>query len=233
MWQKARLWIAILGLVALSVSGFWGVDQEWQYATGWGAKFSTFMQTAFALLGIIAIVPVWRRAIWARGMLYVWAFTLVMTGATAPVIWAHAGWGPALFAAAMTGAFAGLVIWVAPLPPAQGLMKQLRWVVAVLAVISALGVMWVMVPVASKYAPLVVHAKQMESYCEGLPSGLDRAQLTAMSLRQGYLVAPGHDDKGDFLKLTDDAYRGEFYCQARFKSDGIISVMRFTAGVKH
>ncbi|HEY1772104.1 MAG TPA: hypothetical protein VGH91_02800 [Gammaproteobacteria bacterium] len=233
MWQKIRLWLAILGLIALSVSGFWGVDQEWLYATSWAAKLSTLMQTAYAVLGVIAIVPLWRRRPWARGILYIWAFTLVMTGATAPVIWAQAGWGPALFAVAMTGALAGLVIWLAPLAPAQGYMRGLRWIVATLAIICALGALWVIAPVVPKYAPLVLHAKQMESFCEGLPAGLTRDQLSAMAEKQGYAAAPDHDEKGDLLKLTDPLYPGQYYCTARFKPDGTISLMNFTAGAKH
>src|SRR5579863_475476 len=31
-WQKIRRWTAMLSLLALSVSGFWGVDREWVYA---------------------------------------------------------------------------------------------------------------------------------------------------------------------------------------------------------
>jgi hypothetical protein len=232
MWQKTRLWLAILGLAALSVAGFWGVDQEWIHAGNWAEKFSTFMQTAYAVLGIVAILPLWRRLSWARAILYLWAFTLVMTGATAPVIWAHAGWGPALFAAAMTGACAGLVIWLAPLGPATGAMKRLRWVVAVLAVISALGALWVIAPMVPEYAPLVAHAKQMEGFCAGLPSGLTRDELTAMAEKQGYSAAVGHDAKGDLLKLTDPLYPDKYYCEARFKPDGTISVMSFTAGNK-
>jgi hypothetical protein len=232
MWQKIRLWLAILGLAALSVSGFWGLDQEWQSTTTWTARFSAFMQTAYALLGIVAIVPLWRRLPWARGTLYLWAFTLVMTGATAPVIWGQAGWGPALFAGAMAGACAGLVIWLAPLGPAQGAMRRLRWVVAVLAVISALGVLWVIAPAVPKYAPLLLHAKEMEGFCEGLPTGRTREQLTAMADKQGYVAAPGHDDKGDLLKLTDPLNPGEYFCEARFKPDGTIAVMNFTAGSK-
>lgn len=233
MWQKTRLWLAILGLAALSVAGFWGVDQEWRYAASWAAKFSTIMQIAYSVLGVVAVVPLWRRLRWARAMLYLWAFTMVMTGATAPVIWGQAGWGAALFALAMTGACAGLVIWLAPLGPAEGAMKQLRWVVAILSVLSALGVLWVIAPVVPKYAPLVLHAKQMEGFCEGLPAGLNRDRLTALADKQGYVAAPGHDEKGDLLKLTDPLEPGQYDCTARFKLDGTINVMNFTAGAKH
>jgi hypothetical protein len=236
MWQKIRLWLAILGLVALSVSGFWGLDQEWQHTTTWTSRFSAFMQTAFAVLGLVAILPLWRGLPWARGALYLWACTLVMTGATAPVIWAQAGWGAALVAAAMTGACAAIVIWVAPLPPAEGALRRWRWLLASLGVLAVLVASWtifkVYAPVAERYAPLVLHAKEMEGFCEGLPAGLTRDQLTAMADKQGYVAAPGHDEKGDLLKLTDPLSPGQYYCEARFKPNGEISNMSFTAGAK-
>jgi hypothetical protein len=232
-WRKIRLWLAILGLVALSVSGFWGVDQQWRYATSWGEKFSTFMQTAYAVLGVIVIVPVWRRLSWARATLYLWAFTLVMTGASAPVIWAHTGWWPALFAACMTGVFGGVVILLAPLPPAQGAMRRWRWVVGVLVAIAAGVVLWVELQAVAPLAPVAIHGKQMEGFCEGLPDGLSRDQLAALADKQGYIAAPGHDDKGDLLKLTDPIYPKQYYCEARFKSDGTIARMNFTAGAKN
>jgi hypothetical protein len=234
MWRKIRLWLAILGLTALSVSGFWSVEQEWQAAASWAAMFSTAMQIVFSLLGIVAIVPLWRRLPWARGALYLWAFTLVITGATAPVIWGHAGWLQAGAGAAITGACAAIVIWLAPLPAAEGALKRWRWPLFALGVLAVLVALWVTVkaytPVVERLAPLVLHAKQMEGFCTGLPGGIGRGQLTDMAQRQGYVAAPGHDDKGDLLKLTDPLYPGQYYCRARFKPDGTIAEMNFTAG---
>jgi hypothetical protein len=234
MWQKIRLWLAILGLAALSVSGFWGVDQEWVNAGTWAERFSAFMQIAYSTLGLLAIVPLWRRLGWARAMLYLWTFTLVMTGATAPVVWGQGGWLQAGVAAAITGACAAIVIWLAPLPAAEGTLRRWRWPLIVLGVLAVLVASWAMVkaytPAAERLAPLILHAKQMEGFCTGLPSGIDRGQLTAMAQRQGYVAAPGHDDKGDLLKLTDPLYPGQYYCRARFKPDGTIAEMNFTAG---
>lgn len=236
MWQKIRLWLAILGLVALSVSGFWGIANEWAHAGSWGERFSAFTQVIYSILGLVAIVPLWRRLGWARATLYLWAFTLVMTGATAPVVWGQGGWLQAGFAAAITGICAVIVIWFAPLPPAEGMLRRWRWPLAALGVLAVLVGSWAMVktytPVAERLAPLVLHAKQMEGFCTGLSAGLTRDQLTALAEKQGYVAAPGHDGKGDLLKLTDPLYPEQYYCRARFKPDGTIAEMSFTAGSK-
>ena len=237
MWQKIRLWLAALGLVALSISGFWGVDNEWAHAGTWGERFSTFMQVLYSILGLAAIVPLWRRLGWARAMLYLWAFTLVMTGATAPVVWGQGSWWQAGAAAAITGACAAIVIWLAPLPPASGMLRCWRWPLTVLGVLAILVASWAMVkaytPVAERLAPLVLHARQMEGFCEGVSAGLTRDQLSTLADKQGYVSALRHDDKGDFLELTDPLYPGKYYCQARFKPDGTIALMSFTAGGKN
>lgn len=237
MWQKIRLGLAILGLVALSVSGFWGIDNEWAHAGNWGEKFSAFMQIVYSTLGLVAIVPLWRRLGWARATLYLWAFTMVMTGATAPVVWGQGGWLQAGVAAAITGACAAIVIWLAPLAPAEGILKRWRWPLTALGVLAVLVASWATVKTytlaAERLAPLVLHVKQMESFCEGLSAGLTRDQLTALAEKQGYVAAPGHDDKGDLLKLTDPLDPELYYCEARFKPDGTIAVMSFTAGAKH
>ena len=53
-WQKVRFWLAILGLLILSVLGFWGLMNEWHWADNLGRRFSTAMQTAYSLLGLAA-----------------------------------------------------------------------------------------------------------------------------------------------------------------------------------
>ena len=235
-WQKIRLWLAILGLVALSVSGLWGVDNEWAHAGSWPEKFSAVTQIIYSALGLVAIVPLWRRLAWARATLYLWTFTLVMTGATAPIVWGQGGWLQGIVAAAITGACAAIVIWLAPLPPAEGALKRWRWPLTVFGVLAVLVAAWIMVkaytPMAERLAPMVLHAKQMESFCVGLTPGLTRDQLSALAGKQGYTAAPGHDDKGDLLKLTDPLYPAQYYCTARFKPDGTIAEMNFTAGAK-
>ena len=229
MWGKLRVWLAMLALLALSVSGFWGVDQEWRYAVSFGEKFSTLMQTAYSVLGLVAILVLLLRRRWARGLLYLWSLTLILTGATAPIIWGGGGWWQGLFAAGLTALCAGLVIWLAPLPPAEGALRWGRWLVVAFVVAAAL----VVLTLTAQYAPLAVHARSMESFCEGTRDDLTEAELTALVQQQGYTATPGKDDKGAYLRIEDEASHGEYRCEARFKPDGHIQQMNFTAGVKN
>jgi hypothetical protein len=229
-WQKIRLWLAMLGLLALSVAGFWGVDQEWRYADDLGAKFSTFLQTLYAVLGLVAIPLLWKRSRWARALLYLWALALLLTGATAPVIWAHTGLGPAVFAASMCAVCAGIVIWLAPLPTVVGPLRKLRWAVVALAVAGAVVLSAALVRVA----PVAMHGKKMESFCAGMRDHISLPALKALAEQQGYIATPGQDAKGVFLKITSDDSNNVlgYSCEARFKPDGEISNMSFTAGAK-
>lgn len=80
--------------------------------------------------------------------------------------------------------------------------------------------------------PAVVHGSHMEKFCAGVPDGLDRKGLTRMAEQEGYIVTPGQDSKGDFLRIDDDRSGGDYRCEARFKPDGRIDSMNFTAGPK-
>src|SRR5690348_12112027 len=196
--QKIRLWLALLGLSALSVAGFWGVDQEWRYAGDLGALISTFVQTLYALLGLVAVPLLWRRSRWTRALLYLWALALMFTGATAPIIWAHTGVGPAVFAASLCAVCAGTVIWLAPLPPVVGPMRRARWLVAALGVAGAL----VLASTLVKLAPVAVHGKRMESFCAGMRDRVTLPELKVLAEEQGYVATPGKDARGAFLKIT-------------------------------
>jgi len=74
IWQRARLALALLALIALSVSGFWGVTRN-GVSRDWPEKFSTFMQTAYAVLGLAVVLLLLKWPRWARAMLYLWALT--------------------------------------------------------------------------------------------------------------------------------------------------------------
>jgi len=229
-WQKIRLWLAMLGLLALSVAGFWGVDQEWRHADDLGAKFSTFVQTLYALLGLVAIPLLWKRSRWVRALLYLWALALLFTGATAPVIWAHTGLGPAVFAASLCAVCAGIVIWLAPLPPVAGPLRKARWLVAALAAAGAL----VLASALVRVVPVALHGKKMEAFCAGMRDHISLPALKTLAEQQGYTATPGQDAKGVFLKITSDDSNNAlgYFCEARFKPDGSIESMNFTAGAK-
>lgn len=103
-----------------------------------------------------------------------------------------------------------------------------RWLLAGLLAVAAV----VVLTMAVRIAPRVVRGRDMEKFCAGVPDGLDRKGLTEMAEQQGYIVTPGQDAKGDFLRLDDDRSGGNYICVARFKPDGKIESMNFTAGPK-
>jgi hypothetical protein len=103
----------------LSVAGFWGVDNEWRSAHGMGQRFSVTTQTAYAILGLVAVGALLARRSWSRIVLYLWAGTMIVTGLTAPVVWGQQGWGAGLFAGAVCAAFAVAVLWLARPTPAN------------------------------------------------------------------------------------------------------------------
>ena len=223
--KTVRRWLAMLALLALSIAGFWGVDQEWRFATSLAAKFSTFMQTAYAVLGVLAAASLFHGHRGTRVLLYLWALTMILTGATAPIIWAEQGWGAGLFAAALTAVIAGAVVWLAPLPPPGAAFSRWRWLVAGAYAAAAVAVLAVTV----QYAPLAVHGRHMEEFCRGLPEGITSPELAALAEREGYVATAGQDAKGAFLRIEDDASRGHYSCEARFKPDGRIDSINFSA----
>ncbi len=112
-WRTLRIVLAVLCLLALSVSGLWGLEQEWRHSDTIGRIFSAGVQTLYSLLGLVACVALYRRWRWTRGLLWAWAGALFLTGATAPVIWGEQGWLAGVFAASMTLACAAIVIALA------------------------------------------------------------------------------------------------------------------------
>lgn len=227
-WQKIRLWLAILALLTLSVLGFQGLINEWQHADTLGRQFSTCMQSAYSLLGIAAIVVLLMKQGWGRWLLYPWAAAMILTGVGAPVVWGQSGWWMGLFAAAVTALFSALTIWLAPLPAANPAFKRWRWWVAGVFVVCVLLVL--SLSLAVPYVPLVVRGTKMEAFCEGMRHDVDRTQLQAIAEQQGYTVQTETDAKAPYLRIQDDASLGQYFCEARFRKDGSLSLMNFKAG---
>ena len=101
-----------------------------------------------------------------------------------------------------------------------------RWLlIGVSAMVAA-----VLITALVRIAPGVAHGRDMEKFCTSVPEGLDRKGLTRMAEQQGYIVTPGQDTKGDFLRVDDDRSGGRYRCEARFKPDGRIDSMNFAAG---
>lgn len=234
-WQKIKLWLAILALIALSVSGFWGVDQEWSHATNMAALFSAVMQIVYSVLGLAAVPAVMLRWRQAGTLLYLWAFTLVLTGATAPIIWGGNGWWAGFFAACMMAVVAGLVIWLAPLPAPGESFLRWRWAMVGVFGVAALVVLYVtasnVLSATTKLAPVALGGKRMEGFCEGTRSDITREELQTLAQQEGYVAAPGADTKGPNLRIEDPEAKGLYYCKASFKPDGKIGSINFT--VKH
>jgi hypothetical protein len=201
------------------------LGQEWRSADTYGRQFSSFMQSAYAVLGLLAIVALlWRRA-WARFLLWLWAATMLLTAATAPVIWAEAGWKPALLALAVTAVIAAVVLWLAPLLPRAKGAKL--WVSTVVA-LAGLCALTMAIP-AIQYAPVIAGAKQMEGFCAGLREDLNPKQLADLAATEGYKASDRTDKKGPFVRLDDPANPGKYRCEIRYK-DGKLDSVNFTAG---
>lgn len=225
-WQTIRLWLTVLALLALSVAGFWGVGQEWHSADTYGRQFSTFMQTAYAVFGLLAVLALLRKWASARFLLYVWTATLLLTAATAPVMWSQADWKQSLLAVGVTGVIALIVLWLAPLP-SQGKGSKL-WLWSGLTVLI-LSASTLVIP-ALRYAPVIGGARHMEAFCAGLREDLDRKQLGELAASEGYKASDQTDKKGPFVRLDDPANPGDYYCAIRYKSDGKMDSINFTAG---
>src|SRR5579859_2549616 len=195
-WHTVRLWLAILALLGLSITGFWGVDQQWRSVDDLGRGFSTAVQTVYSVLGVLAAAALLMKNRWSRPLLYLWAATLVLTGATAPVVWGEQGWKGAALATAMMLVVAAAVIWLAPLPPAGAAFRRWRWLAAGLFALALLAVLYLTLSVALRYGPTALSWKKMEGFCADTREGINREQLKALAEEEGYVAAPGSDTKG-------------------------------------
>lgn len=227
-WQKPRLALATLTLLTLSVAGFWGVDTEWRSADGLAAQLSAFAQIVYSLLGLVAIVLLFMKSRWGWPVLYLWAGAMIFTGATAPVIWAGAGWGMALLATTIMVLVAGGLIGLAPLPAPAEAPKPWRR----LGFATLFPAVLVVFYVAGQFGPLAVSSGKMERFCEGVRDGITAGELQALAEREGYVVRTGTDAQGPYLRIDAGDSPGAYYCEARFKQDGSIAVMHFTATAK-
>lgn len=228
-WQKIRLWLAILALLALSIAGFWGVDQQWRSVDDFGRGFSTAMQTIYSVLGVLAAWALFMKHRWSRPFLYLWAAAIVFTGATAPVVWGEQGWKGAALATAMMLVVAAAVIWLAALPPADAAFKRWRWLAAGLFTLALLAVLYLSLSVALRYGPTALSWKKMEGFCAGVREGVNREQLKTLAEQEGYVAAPGSDTKGPYLRIRDPDPTTHYTCEARFKPDGSIEKISFSA----
>lgn len=119
-WRRVRTVLASLLVLALSLLSVWDLTSRWAGSAGFGQMFSNLVQGAYTVLGLAAIVGLSLKASWTRPVLWAWAVALLLTGATAPMIWGEQGIAACLMAAAVTGAVAAAVIaLVGWKPPAR------------------------------------------------------------------------------------------------------------------
>jgi len=109
-------------------------------------------------------------------------------------------------------------------------LGKVRWLIGGVAVLAGVALAVGLV----KVAPAAVHGQKMESFCAGVRAHITRPELKALAEQQGYVATPGQDANGAFLKITSDDASNPlgYFCEARFKPDGEIEKMNFTAAAK-
>jgi len=107
--------------------------------------------------------------------------------------------------------------------------KRWRWVGLAVVVLAATALGFYR---ARAYAPLVANGERMEGFCEGLRKDMTRAELKAVVDTQGYRSSDQSDKQGPFLRIDDDGSGGHYHCEVRFKPDGSLGVVSFTAEAK-
>ena len=223
-WQTIRFWLAVLLVLVFCVLGLQGLIDEWKSVATMGQAMSAGTQSAYIFFGVVAIAALVSHWRWSRVPLYLWAASMIFTGISAPIVWGGAGWAGGLFAAGVTLAIAWLVIWLAPLPVASATFNRWRLALAAAFCVALAAVM----SVALRYGPVVLDWHKMESFCAGTREGISRDELQALAAQEGYVPVPGSDAQGAYLRIQDpDSKR--YSCVARFKPDGKISSINFSA----
>lgn len=228
-WQAIRFWFAVLLVLVFCVLGLQGFTDEWKSVTTLGQAMSTGTQAAYVFFGLVSAVALVSRRRWSRIPLYLWAASMVFTGVSAPIVWGGGGWSAGLSAAAVTLAIAWFTIWLVPLPAVSVAFNRWRWILAAVFCVATAVVM----SVALRYGPAVLSWHKMESFCEGTRKDITREELQALVVQEGYAAVPGDDAQGSYLGVQDPDSKGRYSCQFRFKSDGSVDHIDFTAKDAH
>lgn len=231
-WQTLRLWLAVPLVLILALSGLYGLQTEWGAAGGLLQHISALLQTAYALGGlVVAALLIWRiRA--ARPALYTWAVLVILTHASAPLIWGGTGLWPALFAGSAMVVLVGIVIWIAPLPPLAAGSHRWRWGVVLLFLVAsavvAPGLLRGLLAFTQQWGPKAMDWKQMESFCTETAPGMSAPKLMTLAQEQGYVAKTGVDAKGQHLIVITTGDPQELYrCEVKLDQDGVITSVNF------
>ncbi len=224
-WQTIRFWLAVLLELEFCVLGYQGLINEWQSVATPGQALSAGTQSAYIFFGVVAIIALVGRWRWSRIPLYLWAISMIFTGVSAPIVWGGGGWSAGLFAAGVTLVIAALTIWLAPLPAASATFNRWRWVMTAGFCVAVAAVM----SVALRYGPTVLSWHKMESFCAGTRQDITREELQALTAEEGYTSIPGSDAQGAYLRILDPGSKENYSCEARFKPDGKIASISFSA----
>ena len=104
-----------------------------------------------------------------------------------------------------------------------------RWVAAGLFTLAVLAVLYLTLSVTLRYGPTALSWKKMEGFCAGAREDIDREQLKVLAEQEGYVAAPGSDTQGPYLRIHDPDPTSHYSCEARFKPNGSLDRISFSA----
>jgi hypothetical protein len=109
--MKLRVVIPAVVIAGLSAWGSISAIDEWRFAAGAGQIAATLTQAAYGVFGIlVGWAALWRPRV-LGALLWLWALSVIATGALAPVVWGDTGWITGLWSALATAALVGWFAW--------------------------------------------------------------------------------------------------------------------------
>jgi len=109
--KPIRVVIPAVVIAALSLWGAASSVVQWRSAAGIGQIVATITQGAYGVFGIlVGWAALWRPR--ARGLLLrLWALSVIVTGALAPVVWGETRWVVGLWGALVGALLVALLAW--------------------------------------------------------------------------------------------------------------------------
>lgn len=116
MRPSLRLAGLVFVVASLLATAWLGLVVGWDSFTGTetgGQRIAASTQLFYGAASLLALAGLALRARWIHAALALWAVTLTVTGAMAPVVWGGAGWAGGAGAGLITALGATLVAWCA------------------------------------------------------------------------------------------------------------------------